>query len=149
MKHLGTILATLLLGGGLLLVVLSSTSSGAYSLTIPQVLENRGNLVGREIRVSGTVVPGSLRESGTAFDHDFKITDDEGREIAVRYHGALPDPFKEGRHVIVQGILDHSGVVNASQLIVKCPSKYVEQGKDESSNYQYYLQKYKQGHPKD
>jgi len=149
MKHLGTILAVLLMGGALILVVLSSTSGGAYSLTISEVLKNKGALQGHELRVAGTVVQGSLAQGTTPFDHRFLIEDEQGKRVLVNYHGALPDPFKEGRHVIVQGVLEKDGTLMASQLIVKCPSKYVEKGKDESSNYQYYLKKYEQGHPKD
>lgn len=147
-KHLGTIIAFVLLAGGVVLIILSSTNSGAYSLNINEVLKNRSTLKGHELRVSGTVVRGSLSEGSTAFDHTFEIADENGRTIRVTYHGALPDPFAEGRHVIVQGILQDNGVVEASQLIVKCPSKYVEKGKAEASDYQYYLNKYKQGHPK-
>ena len=76
------------------------------------------------------------------------LADAQNRELVCRYHGALPDPFKEGRNVIVQGMLQKDGSLQASQLIVKCPSKYVEKGKDEAGNYQYYEQKYESGHPK-
>jgi len=45
--------------------------------------------------------------------------------VAVRYSGSVPDLFKVGRHVVVDGQL-RSGVFVAKpgSLITKCPSKY-------------------------
>jgi len=147
-KKLVSIFGVLALVAGVVVVILSSTGSGAYSLKIDQVKSNHAELAGRELRVSGKVVEGSLRQGRGAFDHEFMLTDENGEQLVCRYHGALPDPFKEGRNVIVQGMLQKDGSIQASQLIVKCPSKYVEKGKDEAANAQYYQQKYENGHPK-
>jgi cytochrome c-type biogenesis protein CcmE len=45
--------------------------------------------------------------------------------IAVAYHGSVPDLFKVGRHVVVEGTL-RKGVFVAKRnsLVTKCPSKY-------------------------
>ena len=45
--------------------------------------------------------------------------------VPVRYSGSVPDLFKVGRHIVVDGQL-HSGVFVAKpgSLITKCPSKY-------------------------
>ena len=56
----------------------------------------------------------------------FRIRDVGGRAtVAVVYHGAVPDLFKVGRHVIVTGRL-RNGVFVAKKdsLVTKCPSKY-------------------------
>jgi len=134
---------------GVVVVILSSTGSGAYSLKIKEVNANKAELSGKELRVSGKVVKGSLRNKGGGFDHEFLLSDGQGLDLICRYHGALPDPFKEGRNVIVQGMLQKDGSMQASQLIVKCPSKYVEKGRSEAANEQYYDKKYESGHPKD
>jgi cytochrome c-type biogenesis protein CcmE len=43
----------------------------------------------------------------------------------VEYRGAVPDTFKPGAEVIVEGRFNkQSGVFSASTLITKCPSKY-------------------------
>ncbi len=146
-KKIVSIFGVVVLVVGVIVVILSSTGSGAYSLKIKQVQANRSELTGKELRVSGKVVKGSLKNNNGGFDHEFLLSDAQGRRLLCRYHGALPDPFKEGRNVIVQGMLQKDGSIQASQLIVKCPSKYVEKGKDEASNPQYYEQKYKSGHP--
>ncbi len=61
-------------------------------------------------------------------DLEFEIVDREGGEeqLPVSYSGIVPDPFREGREVIVTGRLDDSGVFMAEKdsLITKCPSKF-------------------------
>jgi cytochrome c-type biogenesis protein CcmE len=64
-------------------------------------------------------------------DLKFDIADREGGEdeLTVSYSGVVPDPFREGREVIVTGNLDHDGVFMAQKdsLITKCPSKFSDQ----------------------
>ena len=45
--------------------------------------------------------------------------------VPVRYVGALPDPFREGREVVVQ-VRKEGGVFvgQPDSLITKCPSKF-------------------------
>jgi cytochrome c-type biogenesis protein CcmE len=45
--------------------------------------------------------------------------------VAVRYSGSVPDLFKVGRHIVVNGRL-HKGafVADPGSMITKCPSKY-------------------------
>jgi cytochrome c-type biogenesis protein CcmE len=45
--------------------------------------------------------------------------------IPVAYHGSVPDLFKAGRHVVVEGTLRHGVfVAKPGSLVTKCPSKY-------------------------
>jgi cytochrome c-type biogenesis protein CcmE len=45
--------------------------------------------------------------------------------IPVVYHGSVPDLFKTGRHVVVDGTMRHGVfVAKPGSLITKCPSKY-------------------------
>jgi len=64
----------------------------------------------------------------------FEITDrDGGAELPVEYTGIVPDPFREGREVILTGSLNERGVFVAEKdsLITKCPSKFqAEHGDD-------------------
>ena len=47
------------------------------------------------------------------------------RQSAVRYTGSVPDLFKVGRHVVVDGQLERGTfVAEPGSLITKCPSKY-------------------------
>jgi cytochrome c-type biogenesis protein CcmE len=54
---------------------------------------------------------------------------DIGRASATRvpvvYHGSVPDLFKVGRHVVLEGTLRHGVfVAKPGSLVTKCPSKY-------------------------
>jgi cytochrome c-type biogenesis protein CcmE len=57
----------------------------------------------------------------------FAVTDIGGKSAAIPvvYHGSVPDLFKVGRHIVVDGRYRH-GVFIAQQdsLVTKCPSKY-------------------------
>lgn len=64
-------------------------------------------------------------------DLSFEITDREGQaeSLPVSYTGIVPDPFRDGREVIVTGKLTESGTFLAEKdsLITKCPSKFAEE----------------------
>jgi cytochrome c-type biogenesis protein CcmE len=63
-------------------------------------------------------------------DLRFDITDRDGTHaMPVAYSGVVPDPFREGREVIVTGHLDEDGTFMAEKdsLITKCPSKFADE----------------------
>jgi len=63
-------------------------------------------------------------------DLRFDITDRDGsHSMPVAYTGVVPDPFREGREVIVTGHLDDGGTFMAEKdsLITKCPSKFADE----------------------
>jgi cytochrome c-type biogenesis protein CcmE len=94
--------------------LLKSDPSGTYELT-------------------GTVVAGSIKHSGDQLD--FRISDRDGSDpIPVSYTGTVPDPFREGREVIVTGKLqDGTFVGERDSLVTKCPSKFTTTTPGQSS----------------
>jgi cytochrome c-type biogenesis protein CcmE len=86
---------------------------------------------GKSYDVTGKVVKGSIRHSGD--DLRFRIRDRDGSEsVPVTYTGVVPDPFREGREVIVSGQLENGTfVAERDSLVTKCPSKFT---KDESAS---------------
>ncbi len=58
--------------------------------------------------------------------HSFRVRDREGRaSIPVRYEGAVPDPFRNGREIIIDVRKQGAGFVGeADSLVTKCPSKF-------------------------
>ena len=64
-------------------------------------------------------------------DLRFDITDRDGGTavLPVSYTGVVPDPFRDGREVIVTGELSQDGVFMAQKdsLITKCPSKFSDE----------------------
>jgi cytochrome c-type biogenesis protein CcmE len=86
---------------------------------------------GQSYEVTGKVVDGSVQKSGN--DLRFRIRDRDGTEsVPVVYAGVVPDPFREGREVIVSGELKRGTfMAERDSLITKCPSKF---SKDEQSS---------------
>ncbi|MBM4396497.1 MAG: cytochrome c maturation protein CcmE [Deltaproteobacteria bacterium] len=144
-KIVTVLIAVAVLGGGVAIVA-SSMSSGVFSLTIAEAQSAPERLAGKELKVTGDVVSGSIRRGATPFEMDFAIADKEGRRLDCHYKGAIPDPFAEGREVILQGALGTDRKLEVSKITVKCPSKYQEAGIAEDRYDDYYGKKYKDGH---
>jgi cytochrome c-type biogenesis protein CcmE len=49
---------------------------------------------------------------------------DGGESLPVIYQGVVPDTFKVGNEVVVEGTLKSNGIFQAYTLMPKCPSKY-------------------------
>jgi cytochrome c-type biogenesis protein CcmE len=81
---------------------------------------------GRSYDITGTVVQGSVRHVGD--DLRFRVRDRDGtKSVPVSYTGVVPDPFREGREVIVSGELEHGTfVAERDSLVTKCPSKFTK-----------------------
>lgn len=81
--------------------------------------------VGAQIRAGGMVLDGSVSRDDQGLDVTFILTDYVGSEFAVVYSGILPDLFREGQGVIVQGQLADDGVFQASQVLAKHDENYM------------------------
>jgi cytochrome c-type biogenesis protein CcmE len=90
---------------------------------------------GRSYQLTGTVVSGSVHRAGAVLD--FSVQDRTGgASIPVAYTGTVPDPFREGREIIVT--VEKQGaryVGERDSLITKCPSKYQNAPAGEKQNY--------------
>jgi cytochrome c-type biogenesis protein CcmE len=86
---------------------------------------------GRSYEVTGKVVSGSIAHSGDELR--FRIRDRDGsKSVPVTYTGSVPDPFRDGREVIVSGELKQGTfVAERDSLVTKCPSKFT---KDQQSS---------------
>lgn len=83
---------------------------------------------GHSYDLTGTVVPGSVRDHGETID--FRVADRENAKtsIPVTYTGTVPDPFRAGREIVLTGEVEHRTFVGQpNTLITKCPSKFTEQ----------------------
>jgi cytochrome c-type biogenesis protein CcmE len=81
---------------------------------------------GRSYEVTGKVVKGSISRDGDELR--FRIRDRDGtKSVPVSYAGVVPDPFREGREVIVSGELKQGTfVAERDSLVTKCPSKFTK-----------------------
>jgi cytochrome c-type biogenesis protein CcmE len=86
-----------------------------------------GSGSGETYDLTGEVVPGTIER--TDQDLRFEIADRDGSEsLPVTYTGTVPDPFRDGREVIVTGKLEQGTfVAEHDSLITKCPSKFQEE----------------------
>jgi cytochrome c-type biogenesis protein CcmE len=83
-----------------------------------------GATPGKSYELSGKVKRGSVNRDDEVLR--FRIRDRNGTaSVPVRYTGAVPDPFREGREVIVKGKMEN-GLFAAEEdsLVTKCPSKF-------------------------
>jgi cytochrome c-type biogenesis protein CcmE len=79
---------------------------------------------GRSYELTGKVVNGSIQHAGDELR--FRVRDRDGTaSVPVVYTGSVPDPFKDGREVIVSGQLKGGTFVGERDtLVTKCPSKF-------------------------
>jgi cytochrome c-type biogenesis protein CcmE len=94
-----------------------------YYLTVSEVLAKPLELQNETIRVGGNVTLDSVRWDPRELLLSFKI-EDENSSIKVDYQGVVPDSFKPGREVVVEGIYETDGQFKASKIMPKCASKY-------------------------
>ncbi len=95
-----------------------------YYSTIGELLAEGSTTYGKTVRVNGNVVPGSIDQDTSNFLLRFSI-EGEGGSLWVVYRGVeVPDAFKEGIDVVVEGKLNSDGIFQANQILVKCPSTY-------------------------
>jgi len=111
----------LLLAGAL---VYTSFSAATEAATPSQLVASADPE--RSYELTGKVVDGSVRREGERLR--FSVRDRAGRTaLPVDYAGVVPDPFREGREVIVKGrVSDGTLVAERDSLVTKCPSKFTE-----------------------
>ena len=110
---------------GVLAVFLLYTSiaGGGNPSIAPSDLRNRTE----QVQLAGVVV-GPVRGDAHAGGLRFVLRDiggDRRTGVPVRYSGSVPDLFKTGRHIVIDGRLrDGVFVAEPGSMITKCPSKY-------------------------
>ncbi|HEY1854516.1 MAG TPA: cytochrome c maturation protein CcmE [Solirubrobacterales bacterium] len=84
---------------------------------------------GGKYEMTGEVVRGSVRHNGDR-GISFFVTDraGTGEKMPVTYKGAVPDPFRGGREIVLEGSMENGTFVGEPEtLITKCPSKFTTQ----------------------
>jgi len=105
-------------------LVYTSFASGRDELTASQLLKRAKP--GHSYILAGTVLDGSVRHAGPILF--FRVRDPRLKmSVPVRYTGSVPDPFAQGRAVLVtvQEGQAQTFVGQPNSLTTKCPSKYV------------------------
>ena len=127
---------TYLIGGLIILIALCSLGfvafrgAATYYYTVAEILSKANSLNGQTVRVAGPVVVNSLEVSKSQVNSARFVMHDRDNSqliLTITYKGTLPDAFKEGNDAVAEGKLNPNGVFEATQIIVKCPSKYEPQ----------------------
>jgi len=86
--------------------------SGADYLTVSELKSQAESLYSQPVRVEGRVVPGSINWDDKTKEIRFALTDDK-ESLTVVYEGIVPDSFKPGADLAVEGRYRPDGVFEA------------------------------------
>ena len=114
------LLGMLALGGAVALVLTAISDSLVYFYSPTDIVTQRIP-EGRRMRIGGLVENDSLVKDGKTVT--FKVTD-VTNAIPVSYTGVLPDLFREGQGVVVEGRLD-KGLFQATEVLAKHDENYM------------------------
>jgi cytochrome c-type biogenesis protein CcmE len=80
---------------------------------------------GRSYQLTGKVKPGSVHRNANLLRFQVRDRSGRGPAVPVVYRGTVPDPFRDGREIIVSGHMAGGRFVGTKDsLITKCPSKF-------------------------
>lgn len=140
------------------LIYSTTRSSTQYFMTVEELHSRQAELVGQNVRMSGVVLGDTITYDPKTLDISFvvaqipgdhKLIEEMGgmskvlaeaaadplaERITIHYTGAKPDLLKHESQAIVSGSLDEDGVFQASELLLKCPSKYESILPDQAGN---------------
>jgi cytochrome c-type biogenesis protein CcmE len=145
------IIGSLLIAAAVIYLVVSSTQANAqYFFTVDEVIARGQTLAGKSFRLSGAVLGDTIHYDPTTLELSFTIahipgdnqevekagglaavlhaavTDPSSRKINIHYKGPRPDLLKNEAQAILSGTLYSDGSFNASEILLKCPTKYEE-----------------------
>lgn len=113
--------AALLLATGLIYTSFNASSEAR------QPSELTDAVPGKSYEMFGRVVKGSIAKTGDGITFAVKNRDGSGEALPVTYSGVVPDPFREGREIVLKGTVEDGVFVgDKDTLVTKCPSKFSE-----------------------
>ena len=121
-------LLVVLLGLGMLgiasALVLFAFNDNLVFFMSPSDLASKGAPETRRLRLGGLVEAGSVARQADGRTIDFRITDGNSA-VPVVFSGVLPDLFREGQGVVVEGALGRNGVFKADTVLAKHDERYM------------------------
>jgi cytochrome c-type biogenesis protein CcmE len=133
------------------LIASSTTASAQYYLTVDELAAKADAVRGRDLKISGAVdgesitydpqtltlrftvanVPADLDEieqaGGLAEVLHQAVSDPNARRLQVVYVGVKPDLLRHEAQAILTGRIGDDGVFEATELLLKCPTRYEEE----------------------
>jgi cytochrome c-type biogenesis protein CcmE len=115
---IGLAMGALAVAASLVFVALEDTIVFFYS---PTDIVEKGSDLSTRFRLGGLVAEGSVERNGE--DVEFVVSD-TANELQVTFAGILPDLFREGQGVVVEGTLSN-GVFVADTVLAKHDENYM------------------------
>ena len=133
------------------LIFLATKAEAQYFLTVDELLQKGNSRVDKKVRISGAVIGDSIEYDPFSFtlifkianlSGDLKIIDAQGglaaalhaavidssrTQLQIVYHGIKPDLLKNEAQAILTGQLSNDGTFTATEILLKCPTKYAEE----------------------
>lgn len=146
-RRLPFLFAGLLIVGAVVALVISGTAAGGrFFISVNEVV-NEAAYAGRSVRVTGAVLGDTIRYDAEALVIEFTVvhiqepytdlatalheavSDPEATRMAVRVENAVkPELLQHEAQAILTGTLGADGVFVASELNLKCPTRFTEGG---------------------
>jgi len=122
------LITVVVVGGGLgYLLYATAAPEVEWYKHVDEVVAQSSSWQGRKLQLHGRVVKGSIlrRPSGATYEYHFKV-EHNGRTVAARHTGLVPDTFKDEAEVVLKGRFSHHGYFQVAPdgVMAKCPSKY-------------------------
>ncbi len=100
--------------------------AATFYYEVSELLDQGSSAYDENVRVNGQVAPGSVEQTAAGTITTFTLVDISGEEsLPVVYEGIVPDTFKAGNEVVVEGYLGSDGTFQGHTLVPKCASRYV------------------------
>jgi cytochrome c-type biogenesis protein CcmE len=128
----------------------SASANAQYFLTVDEIKARGSEYAGRELKVSGAVIGDTIKYDADKLSLEFEVAHMPGSQkeidarggmaavlheatidptlnrIKVVYIGVQPDLLRNEAQAIMTGKLGSDGVFYASELLLKCPTRYEE-----------------------
>lgn len=120
----------LFLSGVSYLMYSGLSENSMYFLNVSEALASPSEKL-QNARLFGTVATEGLDMAENGKYVKFQLIDKDQTNLTmwIEYQGTIPDTFKEGAEVIVEGGLGTEHIFQAKTLMTKCPSKYQKENR--------------------
>jgi cytochrome c-type biogenesis protein CcmE len=140
------------------LIYSSTRASAQYYLTVEELNVRGKDVIGRDVRISGAVIGDSIQYDPQTLTLSFDVAHVPGEIKAIEaqgglakvlhdavmnpklprlhvvYEGVKPDLLRNEAQAIMTGKMGEDGVFHASELLLKCPTRYEEALPDQAGS---------------
>jgi cytochrome c-type biogenesis protein CcmE len=122
-KAARAVFSAIIIGGALtLLLAMTVRESAAYYKHVDEVMTSPQEWYGKKLKLHGYAA--DIMRRTDSLEYRFHVTTGD-HTVVASYTGIVPDTFKDGSEVVLEGELGPDGfVVAPNGVMAKCPSKY-------------------------